>query len=499
MTQASLVELTARAAAATEPGFTPATVPKLGDIDPLGLRQINFDLMDLVFPGLNNVARHIRPFVVATWACRRANQLAQNQGKRTIVVDQLLDFVDRIDVIYVWSQFLSDPSADLPGRRVLTNLLQAHEWTFGGAAWRTRRQIRRYSTALTAPINYGPALKVLGWVERHPEHPEILLPTPAAAPALDAFEARITDRLNHPAFSKFGSVTVTAAEARRWSKAWALDRPTKAEKDVMREMLFGSSAPVCRQHAGDLMIAAARYFSTKKAEVVSAGMSGPPSRFSPPAALLEIRDAWRTLQVRQLFRLSLEALLHWTLTVVDDSPKTTEALIESFLDQVTGARRYGGGRAWLAAVRPQNTGPTELIAEILAALDGALDDLPKAIMRGLAFCLAEVPGKENAFERPDRLPLLRARREVQARENTSPADFVRHIVESWVLAQHVYWSVGRGLADARAQSKTLLRLKVVLDEGGWALAPGVSPGSPPQPTRDRLETMLTLAAECGLL
>src|SRR5205807_2643211 len=50
MAQASLAELTARAAAAAEPGFTQATVPKLGGVDPLGLRQINFDLMDLVFP-----------------------------------------------------------------------------------------------------------------------------------------------------------------------------------------------------------------------------------------------------------------------------------------------------------------------------------------------------------------------------------------------------------------------------------------------------------------
>jgi hypothetical protein len=340
---------------------------------------------------------------------------------------------------------------------------------------------------------------MLGWVEAHPEHSEVLLPTPAAAPALDAFEARLTDRLNHPAFSKFGPVTVTAAEARRWSRAWGLDSATKSEKDVMTEMLFGSSAPVCRQHGGGLMLAAAKRLSTGDVEVLRAAMSGPPSLFRPPASLLEVRDAWRKVQVRQLFRLSLEALLHWTLTVLGDTPKTTEALLRSFLDHVAGARRYGTARAWLAAVRPQNTGPTALMAEISAALDGARDDLPKAIMRGLTFCLAELPGKENAFERPDRLPLLRARREAQAREDTSPADFLRHVVESWALAQHVYWSVGRGLADARAQGKTLLRLKVVLDEGGWGLAPGVSPGSPPEPTPDRLETMLTLATECGLL
>ncbi len=89
--------------------------------------------------------------------------------------------------------------------------------------WRQRRTTRRYSTALTAPINCGPVLKRLGWVQSHPDHSDILIPTATAAPALDAFEARIANRLNHPAFSKFGSVTVTAAEARGWSKAWTLE------------------------------------------------------------------------------------------------------------------------------------------------------------------------------------------------------------------------------------------------------------------------------------
>ena len=77
MAQLSVAELTARAAAAEEPGFTPATAPKLGGVDPLGLRQVNFDLMDLVFPGLNNVARHVRPFVLVTWG------LASGQSART--------------------------------------------------------------------------------------------------------------------------------------------------------------------------------------------------------------------------------------------------------------------------------------------------------------------------------------------------------------------------------------------------------------------------------
>ena len=48
-------------AEADDPAFITAGGTKFGGVDPLGLRQINFNLMEEVFPGLNNVARHVRP------------------------------------------------------------------------------------------------------------------------------------------------------------------------------------------------------------------------------------------------------------------------------------------------------------------------------------------------------------------------------------------------------------------------------------------------------
>jgi len=68
MEKLSLAELTAAAAASDGPGFPPPNGVKFGGVDPLGLRQLNFNLMDEVLPGLNNVARHIRPFVIVAWA-----------------------------------------------------------------------------------------------------------------------------------------------------------------------------------------------------------------------------------------------------------------------------------------------------------------------------------------------------------------------------------------------------------------------------------------------
>lgn len=227
-------------------------------------------------------------------------------------------------------------------------------------------------------------------------------------------------------------------------------------------------------------------------------MAGLPSDFVPTASLVDIWKAWRRVQVRQLFRLSLEALFYWTIVNLEGKPKRTDALVDAFLSQAPHLPKRGNAREWLRAALRSATGPTELMGGIKEALNvPGFANLAPRMVAGFALCLAEPPHEDDHFERPDRLPLFRARREAMAREKGSIRDFVRHVFESWVLAQHVYWSVGRGLADARSQGKTLLRLRIMLDEGGWTLAPGASGGATPLPTPDRLQTMLSLARECG--
>src|SRR5882724_2210283 len=102
MASSILEELRVQAGEAKGPSISPVPSIRLGGVDPLALRQINFNLMDQVLPGLNNVARHIRPFIVVTWAWRRAIAIARDSGRAAVAVDaQLRDFVDRTEVIYV--------------------------------------------------------------------------------------------------------------------------------------------------------------------------------------------------------------------------------------------------------------------------------------------------------------------------------------------------------------------------------------------------------------
>ena len=495
---ATLAELTAAATEAQEPRFTTPGRKNFGGVDLLGLRQINLNLMDELLPGLNNTARYVRPFVVVTWAWRRAERQAQALGRTKIKKCDLQDFVDRIEVLYAISQFLRDEQADLPGRQYLAPWRKEAQLRFEGTNWEQRRKDRRYSTALSAPVNYGPGLKRLGWVTPHPDYSGVMIPNPAAASALDALETEIAAVLGHEAFNKFGPVTVPTDDARQWGDLWALDKVTDMEAKVMAEFLFGDSAPEIRRRSGALMLAAANHIGTMNSGCVRAAMTGAPSDFDPPDQLLNVQLKWRILQVRQLFRLSLEAFFFWTMCKLKRSKRSIDWLVNAFLRGIPRPRNALNAGEWIRSLISPLDGPTELMKRIEGTLyTPGLDHLPRSIAQGLAFSLSEKT--PDLKQQPERLPLRRAQREATAHSRSPVRDFVRHVLESWVFAQHSYWAVGRGLADARTGGRMLLRLRIILDEGGWTLTPGSQTGLPPRPTADRLRTALSLAHDCRLL
>jgi hypothetical protein len=129
-----------------------------------------------------------------------------------------------------------------------------------------------------------------------------------------------------------------------------------------------------------------------------------------------------------------------------------------------------------------------------------LSTLPAVLRDVLAAILREATNS-SLLERDDRLPVSRASREAKNYDTSKVEDFLAHVIDSWVFGQHVYWSLGRGLADARARDKTILRLKVFMEENGWTLAPGVAASSTnaPSATPDRLATALSLLRESGAI
>lgn len=478
-----------------------ASKMSIGGVDPLGLRQINFDLMDQVLPDLNNVARHVRPYIVMAWAWRRVKTIMESTMKGA-EDEQMRDFVDRIEAIYAWSQFLHRPQSDLPGRQAMQELMTAPKYHFGGAKWAARRDMRRESTGIISPLNYGPSLRTLGWLLPVESAAGVFQPDPLLDPVLDEFEDTIRSELAHEAFNKFGPVTVSREDATRWGALWSLDGVTEGEREVTFARLGGARASSVRREGISLLAAAHKDLAeaAPNVDALRIRMADLPAYWRDAALRPEISTQWRELQVRQLFRLTLEGLFYWTVGTLLKGPMTTKQIARTFLDELSAvADLPNSAETWVPG--PWLAGnPVTFLREIQTELQRQPRDPARfatALLRGLMFSLAEAPTEAHQFESADRLPLSRARKDADAWKYLAPEDFLVRLIENWIMAQHAYWSVGRGLADARTRGKQIMRLRIVMDEGGWTLTPGTTTmGNPPQPTPDRLETAVSLMTEC---
>ncbi len=496
---ASLDEMLAAASTASSPALVDESDVQVGGVDPLGLRQINFDLMDKVLPGLNNVAGRLRPFVLMTWAWRRVRVIIERDKRGGATDEQMRDFVDRIEAIYSWSQFLLDMNAGIPGGQALSDLIYGHNDTyrFGGKAWEKRRNLRRTSTGLISPLNYGPGLRSMGWlIPAGP--PGVFQPNPVLDPMLDSFEQNFSEELAHPAFNKLGTVDVHRDDVSRWGTLWALSDLTDAERLAGFDRLAGPQADNLRREGMAMLEAAIDTLGDEEPEAgpLRELMAVPPQDWLEITDLHPRADAWRRLQIRQLFRLSLEAMFYWILRELVDRPVGTEELAQRCLDQATLTANLSA-REWLSvAVEGNAVQHLDQLDDALASQDW--QSVSAQIANGLQFCLTagrnEQWDKAEAF---DRLPLARALKETDKWQDLPIRRFIGKVIEVWVIAQHAYWCVGRGLADARGRGKTLLRLRIVMDEGGWTLTPGATVGGVPVPTPDRLQTAISLLRECG--
>ena len=495
---ATLADFLEESTLVDEPRLIGPSKVKPGGVDPLGLRQINFDLMDEVLPGLNNVADRLKPFILMAWAWRRARSIVQSSEKGGASDEDLRDFVDRLEAIYAWSQFMLDPAAGIPGGQALAALLDPSttSYNFGGEEWVFRRDIRRTSTGIISPLNYGPGLRLMGWIA--PTNAMGVFTTNLELDAaLDEFELSLADELDHPVFNQFGPLVVDRADVERWAPLWSLGSKSFVEQQAGYERLAGKSADPKRRNGLALVEAAIAASDQDQPEVESLRhiMADLPENWLVDENLAPVALAWRQLQIRQLFRYALELTFHWLIGELAGEPKTSQELGTLFSEEAGGAN-FKSAMEWLAADASNN--PVDLMDELSAALSGVgSETVPSSIQRAFAFCLVQSDYKAEAFEVFDRLPIVRAIRDFAYWSKLSPADATAKMIESWVIAQHTYWSVGRGLADARGRGKTLLRLRIVMDEGGWTLTPGTVQGNPPLPTADRLATAVSLLRECG--
>ncbi len=495
-------------------------------VDPVGLRQLNLDLMDDSLPGINNVTQHVRPYTFMVWAAWKASLVAQEAGNDDPAV--VADLVDRYETLYAWSHLIAGRpfrgAAAL--KRTIGRRADGEAFVFSGPVW---EEYRRSRTSFMAPTEYGPSIKSVRYIGADSGHI-----ADEAMPAVLDFEAQVSSLLPAHLFA-IEVPSVTDDEIAPFAQHLPVDAPSEVEMEVFRELFYGigghEAAPgSAKRRKGSIDLVRGLLLREGPSSIDSirrqfarhdlpAVNDGDPEQIAISGMLL------CHLQARQLQRLATEAMLLWLERLLSEGqigrmyqPKPSEELIARAHDAAAaGDEAYASSATigdFLLAIEIEgeatgwpgasSTGTTDAVSMISALIEAQRRDVTR-IPALAARAFAIVRAVANAFEgtrspcgladaiegRPDRLPMGLMARRLEAVADRPMRFIWQEIIESWVIGQHVHWSAVRG-GDGKK------RLRIGLEGDGWMRVRRSSSRGVYEPTGDRLQTMLSLAVSCGL-
>lgn len=488
-------------------------------VDPIGLRQINLDLMDATLPGINNTTHYIRPYTFMAWAWWRASQYADRPGMTS---EKIIDLVERYEAIYAWSNSLARTPfrGEVSVRKHLNPKVSTGTFTFAGPDWES---YKKEKTGFMAPTEYGPSIKALHFLK--PEGGLFIWAT-EALPAIKVIDeivsASLPERLLLPE-----PLTVTLGDLRPLAGALAVNKPSAEEMAVFRHLFYDIGA---HEQAGKDMRRRKATVDLLRSILVDEGPLGIDDIRRKFAAFgdvpayegdaVEMRNTSLLLchlQARQLQRLATESMMLWVEVVLSSSKETAlsteEIVAEAHRQAAASDPDYAAchtvgeylamiesGKIWPSAAAGPGTDVVELLSLVRHAQQKDRSLVPGIVMRSLAVVRAVAKSFEgtvypdgvlNAMEkRPDRMPMGMMARRMDALADRPLPMLWKEIIESWIIGQHVHWSAVRG-GDGKK------RLRIGLEGDGWMLVrPKPSRGFGATP--DRLWTFLALGSACGL-
>ena len=487
------MQLDAMIAGASAPQVVPELPLYIGGVDPLGMRQLNFGLMDKCIPGLNNAAWRLRPYTLMAWSWWRVARLAEAAEMYEVPVAVARAFVDRVEVMFQAGHLAVGEYGSLPGADgVRARILLPGGIDFSSATWRTWHGSRMDGASLMAPVSYGPSVKEglgMGYLR---STGGAFVPVDEVMPAVLSLDARLAPALSHPALSSLECGWVPLADMVALHPLWSLSALEPTEIEVGRAALLGSGASAPRGATLDMVRAilrgADRPLSAVDVRTVAASRSIP--GVDPATA-----DLWRALQARQLVRVSLEGLLNWVLAATSHGPRSMDDLAADLLQEAGIDLELNFGQ-WLAApsLSAESVDYVASPVPLIDSIDGATQsDRPDLCLLGLRAALTicrSMGAVEDLFGGVrDRLPMRWMAARLDGAGALPMYEAAELILSELVIGQHVFVAVGRSGDDTQ-------RLRVVLDERGWVALQGAGHANP---TPDRLSTLLELAADCKLI
>lgn len=500
------------------PGFRIVDSLKLEEsgVDPIGLRQLNLDLMDATVPGINNVTRHIRPYTFMAWAWWRATSLAKVHDLDPV---QVADLVDRYEAIYAWSHYLA--GRPFRGAVAIRKWLTGKDgsFTFEGASWEGYKKER---TGFMAPTEYGPSIKALHFLK--PEGGLFDWATEAGE-AIQTIDAIISRSVPHHILQP-APPTVEPHEIESLAEDLPIDEPSEPEKTVFRLLFHGygsderAGKDIKRRKATIDLI---RSFMIEdgplgvedlRRQFAAGRQDGSSDQLAKSSIML------CHLQARQLQRLATETMMRWIETFLAETKyasRTIDEIVTAAHEAAVGAdadyaasanvgdflgriHEIGSEQGWPASANDESIDVIGLMGSVRLAQYNDLSMLPALVIRSFAVVRAVTLGFSgqplpdgvlNSIEaRPDRMPMGLMVRRMDALSDRPLQSLWKEIIEGWIIGQHVHWSAVRG-GDGKK------RLRIGLEGDGWMLV-RANPSGGFEATPDRLATLLSLGAACGI-
>jgi hypothetical protein len=501
-------------------------------VDFLGLRTLNFTMMDQLLPGINNLVALIRPFTLMAWAAWRFDQATSGQ----LTSDAFKKFREKVETVYAFSQVQAGDAVGLPGRQQKTPASEVLEFSFKSFGNRTQ--------SIIDPALYGPSIKSqngLGFLAAHPLANNLLKVTPAGEQLALALDASLRRHLRPEQYAFIGSLEMTTAPRalidENFPRAWGLSDVTAQERKAFRGRLYqpatiGKATPEARRST---VIAAVLATLDAAKQPLTAAQVRKSLAYTYPGSLKDhpqretfeqMRRFWQLLQVRQAQRLALEALFGWVERELWEAPTSVAQLAASACADLGVEPGTPGDRSFLAErmqeLRNAGSDIDSLFAtgqrdpenlDIFAACD-RLEYLFKrsskaktkdilshsvrvlllAARYGEAFKANDIT-KVNVSAGPRfRLPLGSWTSFVQRHESVPLSEVFAKVFGTFIISQHL------GVQAARTGQDQSRLLRISIEDGGFtSTLPSPSKALSPYRTPERLASAMALMAQCGLL
>jgi len=438
----------------------------------------------------------------------------------------MIQFREKVESLFLWGHQLEN-LREVPGIRSAPTEFRGEKANLSFDSWKRDAT----NTSLQAAVQYGPSLSDrigLGFL-RHVagEFYQVTARGEALAKALDE---RLRRRRTYDTLVDLRSTYASQDEAKDLFSAWRTDAPTAEERDIFRQALFKESAlkedTAIGRRSAIIRLIRQRLQQSRKGmsqddirKCMAYGRLPSGKSVTPPEDLQATARKWLVLQVRQAQRLAMESIMAWVeyrlLTKGDrDARKLAAAAVASIRRSPTKALQNETPEAILTAWLGRFRTPDEYVQAVAQHeqqlclfklgedLEEAVREQPEGIWP-LAFKLLMLTRRfyqwlsshedlrsDMAHGKSERISMAFWAKTWDKNCRYPLTDLLATLLNNMILSQHF------AVATNRYEGETQ-RLRITLEEEG--LEALVSEPWRPYIAADRLGTLLSLMADCGII